>query len=204
MKKFENEIKVLASLEHANLPTIYEIGKSMANLPFVAMDFVNGLRIDRYCSTQKLSLNERIDLFSDVCMCLNHIHGKGIIHRDIKPENFLVHRRNHSHIPKIIDFGHAKMLGHQENVMDDSLAIGTIGFMSPEQQKGGRNADIRSDIYSLGALLEHMLFDIENTIAEDRIQKIKGVCAKAKSIDPEKRHQNCPELVSHLEDVSKG
>src|SRR5262249_40487451 len=121
-----------------------------------------GLPITEFCDQNRLTTNERLELFVSVCRAVQHAHQKGIIHRDIKPSNVLVTLHDGTPVPKIIDFGIAKALGRKltDKTMYTGFAqlVGTPLYMSPEQAElSGLDIDTRTDIYSLGVLLYELL-----------------------------------------------
>jgi serine/threonine protein kinase/tetratricopeptide (TPR) repeat protein len=152
--------------------------------PYFVMELVRGIPITDYCDRNCLAIDDRLELFVQVCQAVQHAHQKGIIHRDIKPSNILVTLIDGAAVPKIIDFGVAKAMGQQltEKTMFTGFAqlIGTPLYMSPEQAAfSGVDVDTRSDIYSLGVLLYEFLtgttpFDAETlrTAGYDEIRRI--------------------------------
>jgi serine/threonine protein kinase/tetratricopeptide (TPR) repeat protein len=130
--------------------------------PYFVMELVRGMPITDYCDRERLSIPERLELFVQVCRAVQHAHQKGIIHRDLKPSNILVTVIDGAAVPKIIDFGVAKAMGHQltERTLYTAFHqfVGTPLYMSPEQADlSGMDVDTRSDIYSLGVLLYELL-----------------------------------------------
>ena len=126
------------------------------------MEYVKGEPITTYCDRVRLSVEERLELFIQVCEGVEHAHQKGVIHRDLKPSNMLVTLRDDQPVPKIIDFGVAKAIA--QPLTDKTLytemgsLIGTPEYMSPEQtESGGLDVDTRSDVYSLGNMLYELL-----------------------------------------------
>src|SRR5260370_18540567 len=120
------------------------------------MELVDGVPIPRYCDSKRLSLRQRIELFIPVCQAIQHAHQKGIIHRDIKPSNVLVAEHEGKPVPKVIDFGLAKALGHRLSVDTMVTNLGTVGgtleYMSPEQAHIGiHDVESRKDVDSLCA-----------------------------------------------------
>jgi non-specific serine/threonine protein kinase/serine/threonine-protein kinase len=118
------------------------------------MEYVKGLSITRYCDEKKLSIEQRLRLFEQVCEGIHHAHQKGIIHRDIKPSNILISVHGDKAVPKIIDFGIAKAitqpLTDKTFVTFQGQLLGTPEYMSPEQvDLATQDIDTRSDIYSL-------------------------------------------------------
>lgn len=160
--RFEAERQALASLDHPNIARVFEAGTTQLGRPYFAMEYVKGIRITDYCDLKRLNIEERLELFIQVCQAIQHAHQKGFIHRDIKPSNVLVSTQDEQAIPKIIDFGVAKALSQQltERTMftEEGQLIGTPEYMSPEQADlVNQDIDTRSDIYSLGVLLYELL-----------------------------------------------
>lgn len=160
--RFEAERQALALMDHPNIAKVLDAGSTAAGRPYFVMELVKGIPITRYCDDQKLTTEERLRLFMDVCAAVQHAHQKGIIHRDIKPSNILVTLHDGVPVPKIIDFGIAKAT--QSRLTERTLFtrfeqfLGTPAYMSPEQaEMSGLDVDTRSDIYSLGVLLYELL-----------------------------------------------
>jgi serine/threonine-protein kinase len=106
--RFEAERQALALLDHPNIAQVYDAGTTDGGRPYFVMEHVKGLPITEYCDQHKLSIEDRLRLFRQVCLAVHHAHQKGIIHRDLKPSNIMVSAENDQPIPKIIDFGVAK------------------------------------------------------------------------------------------------
>ena len=160
--RFEAERQALALMDHPHIARIFDAGKTEEGRPYFVMELVRGLPIHHYCDQQKLSMNERLRLFIQVCGAVQHAHQKGVIHRDLKPSNILVTENGGGAVPKVIDFGIAKATDHRltEKTVFTRFdqAVGTPNFMSPEQAGvSSLDVDTRSDIYSLGALLYVLL-----------------------------------------------
>ena len=109
--RFEAEKQALALMQYPNIAGVYDAGLTLTGRPYFVMEYVKGTPITDYCDHYKLTINERLELFQQVCQAVQHAHQKGIIHRDIKPSNILVSVENDQPIPKIIDFGFAKATG---------------------------------------------------------------------------------------------
>ena len=184
IRRFRTERQTLALLDHPNIAHIYDAGTTDSHRPYFVMEYVKGLPITEYCDRHKLTIEERLRLFQQVCQAVQHAHQKGIIHRDIKPSNILVSTHDDQAVPKIIDFGVAKALAQSltERTLatEDSQLLGTPEYMSPEQaDMATQDIDTRSDIYSLGVLLYVLLTgvlpfdsDILRTGGIDRIRQI--------------------------------
>jgi hypothetical protein len=161
--RFEAERQALAMMDHPNIAKVFEAGATETGRPYIVMELVRGVPITQYCDSQKLTTEQRAQLFIQVCQAVQHAHQKGVIHRDIKPNNVLVTMRDDKPVPKIIDFGIAKATTGQR-LTDKTLFtefrqfVGTPAYMSPEQaQMNELDVDTRSDIYSLGVLFYELL-----------------------------------------------
>lgn len=163
IQRFESERQALALMDHPNIARVFDAGTTQTGHPYFAMELVNGVPINRYCDTKRLTVRQRAELLIPVCRAIQHAHQKGIIHRDIKPSNILVGEVDGAPVPKVIDFGLAKALGQDRSgasVMLTTIGtvVGTFDYMSPEQAETARqDVDTRSDVYSLGAVLYELL-----------------------------------------------
>ncbi len=160
--RFEAERQALALMDHPNIAKVLDAGATAAGRPYFVMELVRGTKITEFCDANRLSTQERLSLFIQVCQAIQHAHQKGIIHRDIKPSNILVTVNDGVRVPKIIDFGIAKAMGQQLTDKTVFTAfeqfIGTPAYMSPEQAvMTSLDIDTRSDIYALGVLLYELL-----------------------------------------------
>jgi WD40 repeat protein/serine/threonine protein kinase/tetratricopeptide (TPR) repeat protein len=160
--RFEAERQVLAILDHPNIAHVFDAGATETGRPYFVMEYVKGMSITRYCDQKKLSIEQRLRLFEQVCEGIHHAHQKGIIHRDIKPTNILISIHGDKAVPKIIDFGIAKAitqpLTDKTFVTFQGQLLGTPEYMSPEQvDLATQDIDTRSDIYSLGVVLYELL-----------------------------------------------
>src|SRR5262245_54497845 len=160
--RFEAERQALAMMDHPNIAKVLDAGATETGRPFFVMELVRGIKITDYCDQNKLPTRERLDLFIQVCLAIQHAHQKGVIHRDVKPSNILITLHDGKPVPKVIDFGIAKAT--EQRLTDKTLFteftafIGTPTYMSPEQaEMSGLDVDTRSDIYSLGVLLYEVL-----------------------------------------------
>ena len=159
--RFEAERQVLAMMDHPNIARIFDAGTTEGGSPYFVMEYVPGTPINRYCDANALDLPARLRLFIRVCEGVQHAHQKATIHRDLKPGNVLVTPIDGKNMPKIIDFGVAKVT--DENVTDQTMhtsagaMIGTLEYMSPEQLEGDKDIDTRTDVYALGVILYELL-----------------------------------------------
>ena len=162
--RFEAERQAVAMMDHPNIAKILDAGTTEDGQPFFAMELVQGSPLTEYCDVHQLSIDQRLDVFRQVCDGVQHAHQKGILHRDLKPSNVLVAEYGGQAVPKIIDFGLAKALDLTTQLTDKTMftefgqVIGTIKYMSPEQAGlDSLDIDTRSDIYALGIILYELL-----------------------------------------------
>jgi len=164
LARFEAERQVLALMQHPGIAQVFDAGMTSVGRPYFVMEYVDGVRITRYCDQAQLGVPERLRLFQQVCDAVQHAHQKGVIHRDIKPSNVLVATRNGVPQPKVIDFGLAKLIASEVKhvtLTEVGTVLGTPAYASPEQMSFGTiDVDTRSDVYSLGVLLYELLVGI--------------------------------------------
>jgi tetratricopeptide (TPR) repeat protein len=162
LARFETERQALALMDHTCIAKVYDAGTAPDGRPYFVMELINGVPITTYCDRERLTTQERLELFMKVCDGVQHAHQKAIIHRDIKPSNVMVTVQGTEPVPKIIDFGVAKAtaqrLTEKTLFTEFGQLIGTPEYMSPEQaEMSGRDIDTRSDVYSLGVMLYELL-----------------------------------------------
>lgn len=155
---FAQERQILASLEHPSIARLIDAGVTALGQPYFAMEYVEGLAIDRYCDEQRLDIDARLQLFLKVADALRYAHRHLIVHRDLKPSNILVTRAGDV---KLLDFGIAKLLepralDHAAPPTRDGARLMTPEYASPEQVLG-RRITTATDIYQLGLLLYRLL-----------------------------------------------
>ena len=161
LARFNAERQALALMDHPNISKVLD-GGLHEQRPFFVMELVKGVPITEYCDKCKLTPQQRLELFVQVCQAIQHAHQKGIIHRDIKPSNVLIALYDDRPVVKVIDFGVAKATGGAltEATIDTGIGavVGTPQYMSPEQATlNNIDIDTRSDIYALGVLLYELL-----------------------------------------------
>jgi serine/threonine protein kinase len=158
LRRFRIERQVLAGLDHPNIARLIDGGSTPDGLPFLVMEYVEGTRIDHYCESRKLPISDRLHLFRAVCSAVQYAHQNLVVHRDIKTGNILVTADG---VPKLLDFGIAKLLPGDSTTLDLSqtrpeMRPMTLDYASPEQVRGDP-ITTASDVYSLGVLLYKLL-----------------------------------------------
>jgi serine/threonine protein kinase len=161
VKRFFREQQAVALVDHPNIATLYEVGSTSDGHPFAAMEYVNGLPITVFCQKYKLDYRQKLRVFMRACDGLFHAHRHGIVHRDIKPDNILVGVRDRRPVPKLIDFGIAKIsrddLKQNLTVTQFGQVLGSPRYMSPEQFNHSSQVDHRTDVYSAALVLFELL-----------------------------------------------
>jgi eukaryotic-like serine/threonine-protein kinase len=160
LARFETERRILALMDHPGIARVYDAGVSQGR-PYVAMEYVRGAPITRFCDDRCLTVAERLRLFVGVCEAVHHAHQNAIIHRDLKPSNVLVTLHDEQPVAKVIDFGIAKALAADARAGSTLTVagefVGTPAYISPEQAMSRPRIDLRADVYSLGAMLYELL-----------------------------------------------
>ena len=167
MRRFIQEAKAAAALNHPNIAHVYEIGKA-EGLHFIAMEFIDGSTLREKIHREQKSLPKLLRYLQHTAEGLAKAHAAGIVHRDLKPDNIMITKDDHA---KILDFGLAKLIGQQlPATLPDSgssevvtavmpqhsipgTVMGTVGYMSPEQAQATAEIDARSDTFSFGCIL---------------------------------------------------
>jgi len=193
--RFEQERQALALMDHPNIARVIDAGATQTGRPYFVMELVKGSPIAEYCDKQSLTIDERLELFAQVCGAVQHAHTKGIIHRDLKPSNVLVATQDGRPQVKVIDFGIAKAtsakLTDKTLFTEHQQVIGTLQYMSPEQAEGSLDIDTRTDVYALGVMLYELLtgstpFDIK-TLREEVYSEIQRMIREVEPPSPSTR-----------------
>lgn len=232
VQRFEREAKALASLSHPNILTIYDVGSS-GDIHFVVMELLKGETLRERMNRSPIPIEKAIELLMAVAQGVSAAHTQHITHRDLKPENIFITADDRI---KILDFGLAK---HSENrsavtqsVIETSpelstpgMLVGTLGYMSPEQVLG-RDADERSDIFSLGCVLYEMLAGSRPFSRDTHVETLAAILREdpapltttarrfspgldsvlknCLAKDPSRRFQSVQDLISSLQIVLQG
>jgi len=176
LRRFFNERRILASLDHPFIARLLDGGTTGENVPYYVMEFVDGIPIIEFAEKNDLNIDERLRLFAKVAAAVSYAHQNLVIHRDLKPSNILVMP---SGDPKLLDFGIAKLLmaGNGGIITATQQFILTPDYASPEQVRG-EHLSTATDIYSLGVILYELLTGTRPYMADNGsfAEMIRVVC----------------------------
>jgi serine/threonine-protein kinase len=204
IKRFVREAKAVSALNHPNIITIYEIGKTN-DTHFIATEYIEGETLHSRLSGERMNIKSVLDIAIQTAGALDAAHRAGIVHRDIKPENIMIRPDG---FVKILDFGIAKLIErHSESaetkaatatkgLTRDGIVIGTASYMSPEQARS-KQIDARTDIFSFGVVLYEMLTGKQPFKDESAIDTISSIISK----DPLPLSQIAPDSPSELNHI---
>ncbi len=221
------EARVLAKLEHPGIVPVHDAGTLPDGRVFYVMKFVEGSRVDQSVASVS-SLPERLRLFLRICETVSFAHSRGILHRDMKPANVMVGAFGEV---LVMDWGLAKVLqsdarSSEETIVStaplsdtiavdtatqitsatrDGMVMGTPGFMSPEQAQGKSSSlDARTDIFSLGKLLEVMVKPAKNSTAFRIPRVLRAICEKASAENLTDRYGSVSALAADISQYLDG
>lgn len=201
LARFEREVRATAKLSHWNSIHIFDYGNTEDGTFYYVMEYLPGHNIGELVEGYGVLPPSRvIYLMDQVCKALSEAHRIGLVHRDIKPANiFCAYRGGEFDVAKLLDFGLAKPIVSTEDTMltQEGAITGSPLFMSPEQATGEKEADVRSDIYSLGVVLYYLL---AGRPPFDYKQAVKVIIAHASESPPPLRDIN-PDISEDLEEV---
>ncbi len=223
LERFLREIRAVGKLRHPNIVTAYHAIRLRDSIVF-AMEFVEGLDLSRIVKAKgPLLVNHACNFIYQAALGLQHAHEEGLVHRDIKPGNLMLASERSKATIKILDFGLAKVTREQKvdsTLTSEGQALGTPDFIAPEQIIDAQSADIRADIYSLGATLYYLLTgrppfqanslydiyqahisrdaDLLNFVRPQVPSELAALVAKMMAKDPARRFQTPGEVAQAL------
>jgi len=223
--RFMNEARSAARLNHEHIAQVYFAGET-SGIPFIAFEYVEGINVRTMVEEHDVfPLPQALNYLLQIAHALAHATTHGVVHRDVKPSNILITREGRA---KLIDMGLARLLDTSEGRGDltaSGVTLGTFDYISPEQARDPRNADIRSDIYSLGCTFFYMLAGRppfpEGTVLQKLLQhqgdappdirsfqptipaEIAFLIQKMMAKDPKQRFQTPVVLIEALTDVAR-
>ena len=219
IQRFRTEAAAAASLQHPNIVAIHEVGFAEGQ-HFFAMDYVEGPTLAQIVAKGALPARQAASYLKSIAGAIHFAHERGVLHRDLKPSNVLIDTTNDQ--PRVADFGLAKRLEAETDLTVSGQLLGSPNYMSPEQAMARRGAvGRRSDVYSLGAILYHLLTgrppfqgetltDVLHQVATcdplaphlltPRVPRdVETICLKCLEKEPAKRYQSAQELADELE-----
>ncbi|MBX3438045.1 MAG: protein kinase [Planctomycetaceae bacterium] len=195
IERFRNEARAAAQMDHENIARVYFVGEDQG-LPFIAFEFVHGVNVRELIERRgPLDPTDAVNYTLQIATALRHTDAAGVVHRDIKPSNIIITPQGRA---KLVDLGLARKRDPQasDDLTLDGTTLGTFDYISPEQAKDPRNVDVRSDIYSLGCTLYHMLTGAPPYPVGTMLQKLLDHQAKDIPDAAEKNPQVPPDLAS--------
>ncbi len=231
--RFQKEGPILAGLRHPGIAEVYDTGKTPQGQPYQVMEYVDGRPLSG--AAAGLTEESRLELFASVCDAVAYANSRGVVHRDLKPANVLVTTHNDKPHAKLVDFGAAKELRSvptdARNVTLEGQAIGTLGYMSPEQAQGLLAAvDRRCDVYALGVMLcelvtgklpmdfptgeserqsllriaTHHGFRKPSKLRRDVPRDLETIVLRATDVSPARRYDNAGEIAADVRNYLAG
>lgn len=194
VQRFRQEAQAAAKLSHPNIVNLYDVGMSDEEY-FIVMEYVDGPTLKDLIKTEApLPVEKVVDITAQICEALAHAHEHRIIHRDIKPHNILLTK---SGLVKVTDFGIARAVtGTTINDRQATSVLGSVHYFSPEQARGG-NADVKSDIYSLGVVMYEMLTG-ELPFSGDSPVSVALKHLRSDFVEPRQLNRNIPQSVENI------
>lgn len=225
VQRFQNEARAAAKLDHENIARVYFIGEDRG-VHFIAFEYVRGTTVrEAIAAKGRLTQDEAVNYTLQAAEALRHTDRAGVVHRDIKPSNLIV---TPSGRVKLVDLGLARQTdpNHEADLTVTGTTLGTFDYISPEQARDPRNVDVRSDIYSLGCTLFHMLTGsppyAQGTTVDKLVQHSTGrppdpaelnprvsprlslVVQRMMAANPDERYPSPQALIDDLSQIAEG
>lgn len=212
LARFSRESLIIARLNHPNIIHVIDRGVTDEGMPYFVMEYVEGIDLAQAIRQRLLDVNRKLDLAVQVCRALSYAHKNGVIHRDIKPGNILIDREGHV---RVFDFGIAKLFddgpGTRQFTRSD-VVMGTLAYMSPEQQDGLDRVTAASDLYSLGVILYEMFtgtkpagrFRPPAQLSTEVSPELEAIILKCLEPDPAQRFGSADEIKDRLLTLLQG
>lgn len=222
IERFKREVRATSALSHPNIVNIFDAGVEQG-IFYLATEFVDGESLSQRLRRQGcLSEREGLRIGREIALGLAHAHSRNILHRDVKPENVIISKTEEV---KLADLGLAKFLEDEQRITADGIAVGTPHYISPEQARALKEIDHRSDLYSLGATIFHVVtgylpYEGDNgaevmkrhvfeATPDPRLVKPElskptaELLLKLMAKNPVQRYQTAVELVEHIDELLK-
>jgi len=207
LERFRREAQTIAKLNHRNIVNVYDHDQD-ADGYYIVIEYVDGGNLMDYLKAQggKLPVVEAVRLVKGIVKGLAYAHRKNLVHRDIKPTNILIGKEEEQVIPKIVDFGLAR-LGTESELSRSGYGMGTPYYMPPEQRRDAKNVNHTADIYALGkTLYELVTGEIPDNVDPQAVPpppELSRIILKCVRSNPEDRYFSADELTEDLEGVEQ-
>lgn len=220
VRRFKAEVQALTAVDHPNVVTVLGAGELADGTPYIVMQYIDGLTLRSEISTgDGMDKKRAASLIRQIGAAVGHVHDKGILHRDLKPENIMLQvLSDGTEVVKVVDFGIAKILDSVSATSAlNTVPIGTLPYMSPEQLRGGERITAASDIYSMAVVACEIITGKRPAQPDPaapgkwrpkRVNLPTGLSAKAHSVlaralssDPAKRYQSAKQFGDELADA---
>lgn len=222
VRRFRNESKAIAILNHANIVKVLDVGFG-ERLQYIVMEYIDGITLKEYLDQRKdIRWKEAVHFTVQILRALQHAHDKGIVHRDIKPQNIMLLSDG---TIKVTDFGIARLTRNEmKATVEGNKAIGSVHYISPEQARG-EITDEKTDLYAVGIMLYEMLtgrlpFEADNAVSvaimqmqseaqaprqinEEIPEGLEQITLKAMQKDTAKRYQSAAEMLSDFDEFKR-
>jgi len=198
--RFLREAEVAARINHPNVVRVTDVGTD-GEMPYMVMEFLEGLTLGSLLATRgHLEIIETMDIILPVISAVAAGHAQGIVHRDLKPENIFLTQGSWGDLsPKVLDFGVSKLIGDASSVAltGTMTVLGTAAYMSPEQARGARAVDHRSDQYALGLIVYEMLTGTRGHPGENPFEVLHNIATRAIA-PPREYRPDCPPALEEI------
>ncbi len=212
LARFNRESLIIARLNHPNIIHVIDRGVTDEGMPYFVMEYVEGIDLAQAIKLRQLDANRMLDLAVQVCRALSYAHKNGEIHRDVKPGNILIDREGHV---RVFDFGIAKIFDEgaaTRQFTRSDVVMGTLAYMSPEQQDGLDRVTPASDLYSLGVILYEMFtgtkpagrFRPPSQLNTSVSPELEAIILRCLEPDPAQRFQSADEIKDRLLTLLQG
>lgn len=206
LERFNRESIIIARLNHPNIIHVIDRGITPEGMPYFVMEYVEGVDLAQTIKAGALDTNRKLDIIIQVCKALSYAHRNGVIHRDIKPANVLIDAEGNA---QVLDFGISKILGEtggDGKATRPGVILGTVSYMSPEQQDSTSRVTAASDLYSLGVIMYELLTGIRpagkfrppSEIDPDIPKPLEDIIHRCLEPDPQDRFSSADEIKDRL------
>ncbi len=198
--RFAREARAATRIKSEHAVKVYDVGKLDTGAPYMVMEYLEGCDLQSILNErQRIPTSEAVEYLLQACEAIAEAHGAGVVHRDLKPANlFVTHRTDGSACVKILDFGISKMTsltgGRDHTVTNTSAIVGSPLYMSPEQMKASKNVDRRTDIWSIGVILQELVSGVPSFVANTTAE----LCALVLTAPPTPLSETMPDAPAGL------